>query len=67
MAVNKMDELLKAWRPLCEHLMTCDEGEALALLKHEKKTRQRAYVMKRIVARITKLRRDREREEMLHG
>ena len=67
MAVNKMDETLRSWRPLCEHLMTCDEKQVLALLHHENKTRQRPYVVKRIFARYSKLRRERELREVALG
>jgi hypothetical protein len=67
MAVNKIDELLLSWRPLCEWLMSCeDEDDIVAMIKREKATRQRPYVIKRLSARYAKLRRRRELRENPH-
>lgn len=62
---KRIDNLhLVSWDALNEHLMTCDEEQAKALLKEELDGRKRGAFVKRIHSRVNKLRADRERAEL---
>ena len=53
------------WRELNETLNSMSEDEVLALLKEERKDRQRVTVLTRLHQRYTILRAARERREIL--
>lgn len=64
-AIDIPKKQIKGWLALNDALRTASEIEALALLKEEKKGSARHDIMKRIYARYSRMRREREHAELL--
>lgn len=61
----KLSDALATWKDLNDFLRTCNEADAKTLLLREKQGAHRQQFLNRIHARINRLRRVRERAELL--
>jgi len=60
-------DILRNWTELNAALMSMNEAEVSALIAAEKKDRNRVTVLLRLQSRFNKLRRERERRELIEG
>jgi len=62
-----LDDIIKNWNKMNEHLNLLSEEECLELLRLEQQGRRRVHMLNRIHARYTKLRSERERTAIMSG
>ncbi len=65
MSANAIQKEMPTWTEIDKALRTCDEKMAFKILQKAKKAKMHAAFLKRIYARFSRLRRDRETRELL--